>query len=37
MSRYKITDQHGINFVTLTVLDQADVFIHQDWVVYVAT
>jgi hypothetical protein len=37
MSRYKITDQHEINFVTLTVLDRADVFMPQDWVVYLAT
>jgi putative transposase len=29
MSRYKILDQHGINFVTLTVVDWIDVFIRK--------
>ena len=29
MSRYKILDQHGINFVTLTVVDWVDVFIRK--------
>lgn len=29
MSRYKITDQHGLNFVTLTVVDWVDVFIRK--------
>lgn len=29
MSRYKIRDQHGLNFVTLTVVDWVDVFIRK--------
>jgi putative transposase len=31
MSRYKITDQHGLNFVTLTVVDWVDVFIRKSY------
>ncbi|MBL7795788.1 MAG: transposase [Saprospiraceae bacterium] len=29
MSRYKILDQHGLNFLTLTVVDWVDVFIRK--------
>ena len=29
MSRYKILDQHGLNFVTCTVVDWVDVFIRK--------
>lgn len=29
MSRYKILDQHGLNFVTLTVVDWVDVFVRK--------
>lgn len=29
MSRYKILDQHGLNFVTITVVDWVDVFIRK--------
>lgn len=28
MSRYKINDQYGLNFLTLTVVDWVDVFIR---------
>ena len=31
MSRYKITDQHGLNFLTLTVVDWVDVFIRKSY------
>lgn len=31
MSRYKILDQHGLNFVTLTVVDWVDVFIRKTY------
>ncbi|TAE45957.1 MAG: transposase [Bacteroidetes bacterium] len=31
MSRYKIWDQHGLNFVTLTVNDWTDVFIRKQY------
>lgn len=31
MSRYKITDQHGLNFLTLTVVDWVDVFIRKTY------
>ena len=31
MSRYKITDQHGINFVTLTVVDWVDAFVRKQY------
>ncbi len=31
MSRYKIVDQHGLNFVTLTVVDWVDVFIRKTY------
>ena len=31
MSRYKITDQHGLNFLTLTVVDWVDVFIRKQY------
>jgi putative transposase len=31
MSRYKITDQHGLNFVTLTVVNWVDVFIRKSY------
>ncbi|MBL7807376.1 MAG: transposase [Saprospiraceae bacterium] len=31
MSRYKILDQHGLNFVTLTVVDWVDVFIRKSY------
>lgn len=31
MSRYKITDQHGLNFVTMTLVDWVDVFIRKSY------
>lgn len=31
MSNYKILDQHGLNFVTLTVVDWVDVFIRKSY------
>jgi REP element-mobilizing transposase RayT len=31
MSRYKILDQQGLNFVTLTVVDWVDVFIRKKY------
>ncbi len=31
MARYKILDQHGLNFVTLTVVDWVDVFIRKQY------
>ena len=31
MSRYKIKDQHGLNFLTLTVVDWVDVFIRKSY------
>ncbi len=31
MSRYKIVDQHGLNFVTLTIVDWVDVFIRKSY------
>jgi len=31
MSRYKILDQHGLNFVTLTVVDWVDTFIRKSY------
>ncbi|MCB0525587.1 MAG: transposase [Saprospiraceae bacterium] len=31
MSRYKILNQHGINFVTITVVDWVDVFIRKSY------
>ncbi len=31
MSRYKILDQHGLNFVTLTVVDWVDVFVRKSY------
>ncbi|MEM8527865.1 MAG: transposase [Bacteroidota bacterium] len=31
MSRYKITDQHGLNFLTLTVVDWVDIFIRKSY------
>jgi putative transposase len=31
MSNYKILDQHGLNFVTLTVVDWMDVFIRKSY------
>jgi putative transposase len=31
MSRYKIKDQHGLNFITLTVVDWVDVFIRKSY------
>lgn len=31
MSRYKILDQHGLNFLTLTVVDWVDIFIRKSY------
>jgi len=31
MSRYKINDQYGLNFLTLTVVDWVDVFIRKSY------
>ncbi len=31
MSRFKILDQHGLNFVTLTVVDWVDLFIRKQY------
>jgi putative transposase len=31
MSRYKIIDQHGLNFITMTVVDWVDVFVRKQY------
>jgi putative transposase len=31
MSRYKIIDQHGLNFITVTIIDWVDVFIRKKY------